>query len=101
MDDESSFTSVCNEDIIVPPLLLGSESAATVIDAWMSSMSKCGLDLCKLASAFPVVVLFVAMDSCFVNSLAANYLDHVCPSDVLISATFAICTASTASLCSM
>ena len=78
------YTSLCCDDVLVPPLLLGGSTAAALVDIWMSSMATCGLDIQYLAARCAFVVLFIAVDSCAANMLAIDYVSSVLPGNVFL-----------------
>ena len=45
--DSLEYEQVMSDDILVPPILLGGMTAATLVEAWFATMALCGLDLQK------------------------------------------------------
>ena len=81
---KGDYTETLDESVLVPPLVIGSQDAATLIDIFLPSMDKCGLDLKRLAASFDVVVLFIAVDSSPAIALFIDWLMGVLSPNVVV-----------------
>ena len=75
----SEATVKYDEEIIVPPLLIGSQSPATVLDTWMHSTEKFGIGITALCEKFPHGIVHMSGDSCAGNVLLLDSLESVLP----------------------
>ena len=73
-----------DEEIFIPPLLLGSSFSGTLRDAFFTGMESCGLCINRLSTMLGPVVFILAVDGCFSNGLLVDWLHTVAPSDVIV-----------------
>ncbi len=73
-----------DEEVFIPPFLLGSSFSSTLRDAFFHALELCGLCLKKLSGSFGLVVLIVSVDGCFGNALLVDWLHDVLPNNIIL-----------------